>query len=205
MRRQRDHGTPTELVLMKPPSTSELPGHGSGDERATTAADPSALLLMARELLASLGLQVVVMHSAPPAPPRLIEVDELAAVLGIGRWSAYRWAAQGRIPCVRAGRKVRFELERVIAALRSEGPRVGASPATPSVQVTAGSRAMRTARPHETPKRHRVAGDIPRALSPHRAQPTVSAQRKRTESRQEPVDEIARRRAVVAATRALAE
>jgi excisionase family DNA binding protein len=204
MRQRGDHGAPTELVPMDPSSTAGMPCH-VGDERVATAADPTALPLMAREVLASLGLQVVVMHSAPPAPPRLVEVDELAAVLGVTRWSVYRWAAQGRIPCVRAGRKVRFELERVIVALRSEGPRAEASPAVPSVQVTAGSRATRTARPHETPKHHRVAGGVPRALSPRRAQPTVSAQRERAGARQEPVDEIARRQAVVAATRALAE
>ena len=204
MRQRGDHGAPTELVPMDPSSTAGTPCHG-GDERIATAADPTALPLMAREVFASLGLQVVVVHSAPPAPPRLVEVDEIAAVLGVTRWSVYRWAAQGRIPCVRAGRKVRFELERVIAALRSEGPRVEASPAMPSVQVTTDSHATRTVRPRETPKRRRVAGDIPRALPPHRAQPTVSAQQKRAESRQEPVDEIARRRAAVAATRALAE
>jgi excisionase family DNA binding protein len=128
MRQRGDHGAPTELVPMYPSSTAGTPCH-VGDERVATAADPTALPLMAREVLASLGLQVVVMYSAPPAPPRLVEVDELAAVLGVTRWSVYRWAAQGRIPCVRAGRKVRFELERVIAALRSEGPRVEASPA----------------------------------------------------------------------------
>ena len=203
MRQRGDHGAPTELVPMYPLSTAGTPCHG-GDERIATAADPTALPLMAREVLASLGFQVIVMHSAPPAP-RLVEVDEIAAVLGVTRWSVYRWAAQGRIPCVRAGRKVRFELERVIAALRSEGPRVEASRAMPSVQVTAGSRAMRTALPRERSRRRQVAGGIPRALPPHRAQPTVSAQRKRPAARQEPVDEIARRRSIVAATRALAE
>jgi excisionase family DNA binding protein len=205
MRQQGEHGAPIGLVPIEPPSTAGPPVYGPWDERAATATDPSALPLMAREVFASLGLQVVVMHSAPPAPPRLVEVDEIAAVLGVTRWSVYRWAAQGRIPCVRAGRKVRFELERVIAALRSEGPRVEASRAMPSVQVTAGSRAMRTARPCEMSKRHRVAGGPPQALPPRRAQPTVSAQQKRAASRQEPVDEIARRRAVVAATKALAE
>ena len=205
MRQRGDHGAPTELVPMELPSTAGPPGHGPGDERAATAADPSALLLMARELLASLGLQVVVMHSAPQAAPRVVEANDVAAVLHVTKWTVYRWASEGRIPCIRAGRKVRFEMERVIAALRSEGPRVETSPAMPSVQVTAGSRAMRTARPREMSKHHRVAGDPPQALPPRRAQPTVSAQQKRAESRQEPVDEIARRRAVVAATRALAE
>jgi excisionase family DNA binding protein len=205
MRRQGDHGAPTELVPMEPPSTAGPPGHGPAGERAATAADPSALPLMAREILASLGLQVIMVHSAPPAPPRVVEADDVAAVLNVTKWSIYRWAAQGRIPCVRAGRKVRFELERVIAALRSEGPRVGASPATPSVQVTAGSRATRTAKPCEAQKRRQVAGGTPRTLPPRRAQPTVSAQRERAAARQEPVDEIALRRAVVAATRALSE
>jgi excisionase family DNA binding protein len=157
---------------------------------------PAALV----EILAQLGHKV-----QPAAATALMEVDEVAAVLGVTRWTIYRWTSEARIPCVRAGRKVRFEMERVLAVLRSEGPRVEASPAMPSVQVTTGSRAMRTVRPRETPKHRRVAGDIPRALPPHRAQPTVSAQQKRAESRQKPVDEIARRRAAVAATRALAE
>ena len=203
MRRQGDHGAPTELVLMEShrPSRSRQAA-APGTSASQRWLDPPALPLMARELLASLGLQVVVMHSAPPTPPRLVEVDELAAVLGVTRWSVYRWAAQGRIPCVRAGRKVRFELERVIAALRSEGPRVEASPAMPSVQVTAGSRATRMARPRETPKCHRVAGGIASARC-RRAEhnPRCQRSRKRAAARQEPVDEIARRRAIVAATR----
>jgi excisionase family DNA binding protein len=165
-------------------------------QRTTPYALPPALMA----ILAQLKHKV-----QPSAAVALVEVDDIAAMLSVTRWTVYRWASEGRIPCVRAGRKVRFEMERVIAVLRSEGPRVEASLAMPSVQVTTGSRATRTVRPRETPKRRRVAGDIPRALPPHRAQPTVSAQQKRAESRQEPVDEIARRRAVVAATRALSE
>jgi len=175
---------------------ASAPGPASGAPMTSHNALPAALVA----ILAQLGHKV-----QPAAATALMEVDEVAAVLGVTRWTTYRWASEGRIPCVRAGRKVRFELERVIAALRSEGPRVGASPATPSVQVTAGSRATRTVRPCETPKHHRVAGGVPRALSPRRAQPTVSAQREKAAARQEPTDEIARRRAAVAATRALAE
>ncbi len=54
-----------------------------------------------------------------PSDIKLLEVDAVAAVLGVSRWSIYRWCAEGRIPCVRAGRKVRFELEAVLSALRT--------------------------------------------------------------------------------------
>jgi excisionase family DNA binding protein len=183
-----------QMSLVAAQASAPVPA--SGAPMTSHNALPAALVA----ILAQLGRKV-----QPAAATALMEVDEVAAVLGVTRWTIYRWASEGRIPCVRAGRKVRFELERVIAALRSEGPRADAPPAVPSVQVTAGSRAMRTARPREMSKHHRVAGGRPQALPPRRAQPTVSAQQKRAASRQEPVEEIARRRAVVAATRALAE
>jgi excisionase family DNA binding protein len=175
---------------------ASAPVPGTVAQMTTPYALPPALVA----ILDQLGHKV-----QPAAATSLVEADDIAAVLNVTKWSIYRWAAQGRIPCIRAGRKLRFELEPVLAALRSEGPRAEASPAVPSVQVTAGSRARRTARPREMSKRDRVAGGPLQALPPRRAQPTVSAQQKRAASRQEPVDEIARRRAVVAATRALAE
>jgi excisionase family DNA binding protein len=48
----------------------------------------------------------------------LLDVDAVAGALGVSRWSIYRWCAAGQIPCIRAGRKVRFDLEAVISALR---------------------------------------------------------------------------------------
>jgi len=48
----------------------------------------------------------------------LVDVDAVAVVLGIDRGTIYRWARAGRIPCIRAGRKLRFELAPVIEALR---------------------------------------------------------------------------------------
>jgi excisionase family DNA binding protein len=161
---------------------------------------PSALPPTLMAVLAQLGRTVQTATAAA-----LLEVNDIAAVLGVTRWTIYRWAAQGRIPCIRAGRKVRFELERVLAALRSEGPCAETPPAVTSSSVTASPWAMRAALPQERPRRRRVAGSIPRALPPHRSQSTSSAQRVRAPARQEPVDEIARRRAVVAATRALSE
>ena len=179
---------------------------GSAESPASTSASvgqmttPDILPPALVAVLAQFG------HKVPPvAAAVLVEVDGIAAVLGVTRWTVYRWASEGRIPCIRAGRKVRFEMERVIAALRSEGPRAQTPPGMASVPVTAPSCATRTALPRERSRRRQVAGGIPRALPPHRVQPTVSAQRKRPAARQEPVDEIARRRSIVAATRALAE
>lgn len=57
--------------------------------------------------------------SAPNiAPPATYSVDEAAAVLGIGRGSAYEAIAQGKIPHLRFGRKIvvpRAALERLLS------------------------------------------------------------------------------------------
>lgn len=59
--------------------------------------------------------------------PRLMKINEVAAILQISRTSAYRLAATGEIPCVRFGRatvRVRPEdLEWFIQASRSDDHR----------------------------------------------------------------------------------
>ena len=39
----------------------------------------------------------------------LLSVDELAAYLGVSRWSVYQWISQRRVPYVKIGRLVRFD------------------------------------------------------------------------------------------------
>jgi excisionase family DNA binding protein len=56
--------------------------------------------------------------STPGFLDDLTDADGIAAAIDIHRWTVYRWAAQRRIPSVRVGRKLRFDLNEVIAALR---------------------------------------------------------------------------------------
>lgn len=52
--------------------------------------------------------------------PRLVTADELAELLSISRSHVFHLANGGRIPSIRIGRSVRFELDRVLAALRNQ-------------------------------------------------------------------------------------
>jgi excisionase family DNA binding protein len=103
-------------------------------------------------------------------PVDLLEVDQVAAALGISRWSVYRWCSEGRIPCIRAGRKVRFELAKVIEALRDcghvkkERPSFHRPPPPAPVTTTrAPSRPVREER-LDPSERIRAAVDATRAL-----------------------------------------
>lgn len=57
--------------------------------------------------------------TAGTEPPPLLEADELARALGLAKHTIYRWGKAGRIPSIRLGRKVRYVLADVIAALRA--------------------------------------------------------------------------------------
>lgn len=39
-----------------------------------------------------------------------IGVDEAAELLGVNRYTLYRWARQGKVPCIRLGSSVRFRV-----------------------------------------------------------------------------------------------
>jgi excisionase family DNA binding protein len=55
--------------------------------------------------------------SQSTASPALITADELAAALNIPKRSVYALAREDRIPTVRIGRRVRFDVRAVVAAL----------------------------------------------------------------------------------------
>lgn len=96
---------------------------------------------------------------------RLVDVDAVAAALGINRWTIYRWARTGRIPSFGAGRKVRFQLAEVIARLRRE-PSVAQPPRV--AQLAALRRASTAAARTPTPDhdaRRRAAVAATRALA----------------------------------------
>ncbi|WP_085695344.1 MULTISPECIES: helix-turn-helix domain-containing protein [unclassified Pseudomonas] len=50
----------------------------------------------------------------------LISISEAAALLGIGRTTAYRLAREGRIPCVRSFGPLRIHAERLQAMIYAE-------------------------------------------------------------------------------------
>ncbi len=59
--------------------------------------------------------------------PKLLKPDEVAAILQISKTHAYRLGKEGRIPCIRFGRTVRFRSEdvaRFIAGASTAGGRM---------------------------------------------------------------------------------
>lgn len=52
-------------------------------------------------------------------PLRLLTAHEVAEILRVGRATVYRWAEQGRLPAIRVGSTVRFNLADVQQVLRS--------------------------------------------------------------------------------------
>lgn len=97
---------------------------------------------------------------------RLVDVDAVAAALGINRWTIYRWARAGRIPSFGAGRKVRFQLGEVIARLRRE-PSVAQPPrvSRPATQRRASTAAPRELATPDHDARRRAAVAATRALA----------------------------------------
>lgn len=76
-----------------------------------------------RELVAALREELG--HgSAQPAPDRLLDVDEAAAALGVGRSSTYQEISAGRLRSVKVGRRrlvpASAIAERIHAAARGE-------------------------------------------------------------------------------------
>lgn len=57
--------------------------------------------------------------------PALMNADELAAALGIPKRAVYTLARENRIPTVRIGRRVRFDVRAVVEALADVGERRG--------------------------------------------------------------------------------
>ena len=143
-----------------------LPSGGRGVTRDDTA----DLVRLPRE--ASLAAGPATRGELLPEP--LLDVDAVAAALGVTRWSIYRWAAQGRIPCLKLGRKRRFELAAVVDALRSDYY-AGGQP--------------------DEPTRHAPSRRNARSGPAHRPAEHIAAR---------PKSEAERLRAVMDATRALA-
>jgi excisionase family DNA binding protein len=51
---------------------------------------------------------------------QVIRPREMAKALKVNYWTVLRWAAEGRIPCVRIGRLVRFDPVEVFEHLREQ-------------------------------------------------------------------------------------
>lgn len=57
------------------------------------------------ELAAAIRDEVAAAAAAPPAPERLLDVDEAAAMLGIGRTTVYAELDAGRLASLKVGRR----------------------------------------------------------------------------------------------------
>ena len=60
--------------------------------------DPLSVWMLCRYSVSAGTLTVLEVGVEPELElePELVEVDEVAAVLGVSRWSVYRWAERGR-------------------------------------------------------------------------------------------------------------
>ncbi|XXE05567.1 helix-turn-helix domain-containing protein [Pseudomonas sp. Z1-29] len=80
----------------------------------------------------------------------LISITEAAALLGIGRTTAYRLAKEGRIPCVRSFGPLRVHAERLQALVDAEAEASVTSArrsncnAAPSIANQAGARGSKS-------------------------------------------------------------
>ena len=50
-------------------------------------------------------------------PETLIKIDELSRRLSIPKGTIYNWVSQHRIPFIKAGRALRFDVEEVLRSL----------------------------------------------------------------------------------------
>lgn len=48
-----------------------------------------------------------------PAPRRLIDIDELSTLWSIPKATLYNWVYQGRLPYVKLGRSLRFDVVQI--------------------------------------------------------------------------------------------
>lgn len=60
------------------------------------------------------------MPSTSTQPEPFVTVDEVARILGVKRSWVYEKSAAGVIPCLRAGRYLRFRISDVLDALTAE-------------------------------------------------------------------------------------
>ena len=60
---------------------------------------------------------------------RLLNVKEIAEFLGVSERTVWSWVYTGEIPYIRVRRTVRFDPERVVAALERQNPK------TPEIRV----------------------------------------------------------------------
>lgn len=91
-----------------------IPLPGVGTLELTREAYEAALRPIEPARQSSTGVEI-------PAT-ELVTAKALAAQLSLPRSSVYEFARAGRIPCVRAGKHVRFSPPAVLAALRSTAP-----------------------------------------------------------------------------------
>jgi excisionase family DNA binding protein len=77
--------------------------------------------------------------ATPPSATEFVTAKALAARLSFPVSCIYEYARCGRIPCVRAGKHVRFNPEQVLQALRltGNGQLVAPKPMNPQSQKTA--------------------------------------------------------------------
>jgi excisionase family DNA binding protein len=62
------------------------------------------------------------LKAAEPAEPRLVTAKELSAVLNVPRNTIYANAKKFEWPCYRVGADIRFDLDEIMALIRSGSP-----------------------------------------------------------------------------------
>jgi len=78
---------------------------------------PSSIYAIAQFLLDAATINNTPLPTQPN-PQNLVTATRLATTLGVTPCTIYRWAKRGRIPCLRLGRKLRFDSNAVIRSLQ---------------------------------------------------------------------------------------
>ena len=130
-----------------------LPGVGV---LGLSPADLSAALRRGAELGLPQGAEA---KSAAATPEPLLTSAQLAELTQIGDTTVEAWARQGTIPCIRAGKALRFRYSEVLAALSRGADGHAVNRAATHVQTTDKPRVFRTHNRKAPPLR--TGGDGP--------------------------------------------
>lgn len=62
--------------------------------------------------------RLTLVKKAKPTPSKLINSEELAKALSVSIYSIRKWRHEGKIPCYKLGKSVRYDVAEVIEALQ---------------------------------------------------------------------------------------
>ena len=86
---------------------------------AANSGDDTLVVTLTRGALRALITEAIAELAPSPDKPALRDTSEICRELGISAPTLKKWVDAGRVPCIRMGDVVRYELDAVLAALRA--------------------------------------------------------------------------------------